>query len=98
LIWDSLLMYSFRAVSAEVAKAMAQRIRDLSGADYGLSVTGIAGPGGGTAEKPVGLVYIGLATSRGVTATKNLFTGGRADIRYRSTQTALDLLRHELMK
>jgi len=92
------LIGEFGAVSSEVAKAMAQRVRDLSGADYGLSVTGIAGPGGGTAEKPVGLVYIGVATAAGVTATKNLFTGGRADIRYRSTQTALDLLRRELMK
>lgn len=92
------LVGNFGAVSAEVAQAMAERVRELSGADFGLSVTGIAGPDGGTPEKPVGLVYIGLATPSGVTtATKNLFTGSRADVRLRSTQTALDLLRKELL-
>lgn len=92
------LVGEFGAVSAEVAKAMAQRVRDLAGSNYGLSVTGIAGPGGGTSEKPVGLVYIGLATAEGVAAVKNLFSGGRADVRHRSTQSALDLLRRELLK
>jgi nicotinamide-nucleotide amidase len=54
------------AVSPEVAQAMAAGVRDRLGADVGLSVTGIAGPGGGTPEKPVGLVYLGLATASGV--------------------------------
>jgi competence/damage-inducible protein CinA C-terminal domain len=86
------------AVSAEVAQSMAERVRELAGADYGIGITGIAGPGGGTAEKPVGLVYIGLASANGVSAQKHLFgTGSRADIRHRSTQAALDMLRRELL-
>lgn len=92
------LVVSTGAVAPEIAKAMAERVRELAGADYGIGITGIAGPGGGTPEKPVGLVYIGLATADGVTATKNLFTGSRADIRLRSTQTALNMLRRELQK
>ncbi|MES2462906.1 MAG: competence/damage-inducible protein A [Armatimonadota bacterium] len=94
----SSIVGAFGAVSPEVAKAMAERVRELAEADYGVSVTGIAGPGGGTDEKPVGLVYIGLATATGVTATKHLFNGLREDIRLRSTQAALDLLRKELLK
>ena len=94
----SSIVGSFGAVSPEVAKAMAERVRELADADYGVSVTGIAGPGGGTAEKPVGLVYIGLATASGAAATKHLFTGLREDVRLRSTQAALALLRKELLK
>lgn len=92
------LIASVGAVSPEVARAMAERVRELSGADYGLSVTGIAGPGGGTAEKPVGLVYIGLSQEGKVVATKHHFSGLRSDIRLRSTQVALDMLRQELLK
>ena len=92
------LVGSAGAVSPEVAKAMAERVRELAGADYGVSVTGIAGPGGGTADKPVGLVYIGLSTGKGVVATKHLFNGTRADVRLRSSQAALALLRDELLK
>jgi len=92
------LIASVGAVSPEVAKAMAERVRELSGADYGVSVTGIAGPGGGDVEKPVGLVYIGLANGETVVAAKHLFTGIRADIRLRSTQAALEMLRQELLQ
>ena len=88
---------AFGAVSPEVAKSMAERVRELAGADFGISITGIAGPGGGSAEKPVGLVYIGLATAGGVRATRNLFTGTRADVRLRSTQVALGMLREVLL-
>ena len=91
------ILASVGAVSAEVAQSMAERVRDLAGADYGIGVTGIAGPGGGTAEKPVGLVYIALSTPDGVTAKKNLFTGSRADVRYRTTQAALDMLRQAIL-
>ncbi len=87
------------AVSAEVAQAMAERVRELSGAHYGIGVTGIAGPGGGTDAKPVGLVYIGLALPDGtVSARKFLFNGLRDDIRFRATQAALAWLRDELLK
>lgn len=94
----SSLIGAVGAVSPEVAKAMAERVRELAPADYGISVTGIAGPDGGTEQKPVGLVYIGLANGDKVTAHKNLFGGGRADIRLRTTQAALNLLRQELLK
>ena len=84
------------AVSALVARAMAVGIRKTSGADVGVAVTGVAGPGGGTVRKPVGLVYIALAHARGTTVLRNLFFGGRADVKFQSSQKALDLLRKNL--
>jgi nicotinamide-nucleotide amidase len=86
------------AVSVAVARAMAVGIRRTSGADLGLAVTGIAGPSGGTPGKPVGLVYIALAHSHGTTVLKNLFFGGRADIKFQASQKALDLVRKTLTK
>ena len=86
------------AVSEVTARAMAEGVRRAMGSDIGLSVTGIAGPGGGTPEKPVGLVYIGLAEASGVRAQKHLFGGLRADVRLRTTQAALDMLRQALLK
>jgi nicotinamide-nucleotide amidase len=84
------------AVSSAVARAMAGGIRRTSGADLGLAVTGIAGPGGGTARKPVGLVYIALADGKKVGVHRNLFFGGRSDIKFQSSQRTLDLLRKSL--
>ncbi|PMP93756.1 MAG: competence/damage-inducible protein A [Candidatus Aminicenantes bacterium] len=86
------------AVSEEVAAAMAKGVREKAGADIGLSTTGIAGPGGGTMEKPVGLVYIGLASSDGVKVERCLFKGQREQIKYQATQKALDMLRLKLME
>ncbi len=86
------------AVSAEAARAMASGIRQTARADLGLSVTGIAGPDGGTARKPVGLVYIALAGARGVAVHRNLFYGGRAQVKFQSSQKALDILRKSLIK
>jgi nicotinamide-nucleotide amidase len=94
----SALIGAAGAVSPEVAKVMAERVRELAETDFGISVTGIAGPGGGTPEKPVGLVYIGLADGGKVIAQKNLFGGSRADIRLRTTQAALNLLREALLR
>lgn len=94
----SSLIDRFGAVSSEVARSMAERVRELARTDYGISITGIAGPGGGTPEKPVGLVHIGFADANGVIAQRNLFGGQRADIRLRTTQTALNLLRRALLK
>ncbi len=85
------------AVSREVAAAMAQGILERSGSDLGLSVTGIAGPGGGTAEKPVGLVFIGLAYADGVKVNEHRFLGTRNQVRQRSAQTALDMVRRFLI-
>ena len=86
------------AVSAEVAAAMAKGVRERSGVSIGLSVTGIAGPGGATATKPVGLVYVGLDTERGQSITKeHRFHGDRTVIKQRASQAALDLLRRWLL-
>lgn len=92
------LLAAVGAVSPQVASAMAERVRELAGSDYALSITGIAGPGGGTPDKPVGLVYIGFADGETVTAEKHQFGGVRADVRLRSTQTALNRLRLALLK
>ena len=84
------------AVSEPVARAMAVGVRKVSGADYGLSVTGVAGPGGGTEEKPVGLVYVGVADAEGAVAERLDLTAwarSRNSIRERSANRALDLLR-----
>ncbi|HKT33813.1 MAG TPA: competence/damage-inducible protein A [Nitrospira sp.] len=87
------------AVSAEVAAAMANGVRLRSGVSIGLSVTGIAGPSGGTPTKPVGLVYIALNADNGETLTReHRFHGDRSVIKQRSSQAALDLLRRYLSK
>ena len=88
----------FGAVSQQVAASMATGIVQKSGADFGLSVTGIAGPGGGTHDKPVGLVFIGLAWRNGVSVTKNIFLGRRDVVKFQSSQKALDMLRRFLLR
>ena len=86
------------AVSAEVASAMAKGIRERSRVSIGLSVSGIAGPGGATETKPVGLVYVGLDTGAGGSKTQEFhFHGDRSTIKLRSSQAALDLLRRWLI-
>jgi nicotinamide-nucleotide amidase len=91
------LLEKHGAVSSQVAEAMARGVKDVTGADFGLSTTGIAGPSGGTVEKPVGLVYIACAGRDGVVSQRlNLF-GTRQRIRERSAVTALDLLRRRLI-
>jgi nicotinamide-nucleotide amidase len=84
------------AVSEEVATAMASGIRELAGSTFGIGITGIAGPSGGTAEKPVGLVYIALADDSRVSAKKFVFPGDRQFIRTLSVNAALDLLRRRM--
>lgn len=86
------------AVSSEVAAAMARGIRERAGVSVGLSVTGIAGPGGATGTKPVGLVYVGLDGGAGGAVTKEFrFHGDRSVIKQRSSQAALDLLRRWIL-
>lgn len=86
------------AVSPEVAAAMAGGIRERAGVSVGLSVTGIAGPGGATGTKPVGLVYVGLDGGAGGAVTKEFrFHGDRSVIKQRSSQAALDLLRRWIL-
>ena len=84
------------AVSAEVAGALAQGIRQRTGATYGLGITGIAGPTGGSEEKPVGLVYISLSDGKKTETVDRTFSGDRNRIREWSTQLALDLIRRHL--
>ncbi len=91
------LIAAHGAVSQEVAEAMARGVRERLGATYGIGITGIAGPGGGSPEKPVGLVYIGLAYPDGVEVTRNQYIGIRADVRHRATQTALTMLRDRIL-
>jgi len=86
------------AVSKEVAIAMAEGIRGECDATYGMAITGVAGPTGGTPEKPVGLVYIALDDGKKPEVLERKFIGGdRERIRQFSTQAALDMLRRKLM-
>ena len=85
------------AVSEETAVAMAQGVRRLLGADFGLAVTGIAGPTGGTPEKPVGLVYIALSAPDGTCCREFRFPGQRHAVRQGSANAALNLVRLFLM-
>ena len=79
------------SVSPETAEAMARGVRVATGADIGVAVTGIAGPGGGTPEKPVGLVYIGLAMADETITRRHQFQGDRTTVRQKTTEEALRL-------
>jgi nicotinamide-nucleotide amidase len=85
------------AVSEEVATVMAERARKLARTDFALSTTGIAGPGGATETKPVGRVYIALASSEGTWVREFTFPGERAAVRQRASQMAIALLRWRLL-
>ena len=85
------------AVSLEVARFMAEGVRRLGGTTFGLAATGIAGPTGGTPEKPVGLVYIALAWDGGHVEREHRFHGGRELVKYRAAQMALEMLRRHLL-
>ena len=87
----------YGAVSAEVAEEMAEGVKVRAETDFGLAVTGIAGPGGGTTEKPVGLVYIALADDAHTEHRRIMLPGDRHLIRQRASQFALDLLRRRLI-
>jgi nicotinamide-nucleotide amidase len=89
------LIHEHGSVSEPVARVMAHGCRERSGSDFALSVTGVAGPTGGSAEKPVGLVYIGLADAAGVEVKRCLFGAhlSRESIRDRTCKTALNMLR-----
>jgi nicotinamide-nucleotide amidase len=86
------------AVSEEVAREMAEGVRTRSRADFGISTTGIAGPSGGTLDKPVGLVYIGFATSNGTAVQRHVLTVDRETFKFFVAQYALDTVRRELLK
>ena len=88
----------FGAVSEQTANEMLTGILALSKSEYAVSITGIAGPGGGSSEKPVGLVYIGVSFNGNNEVNKCLFLGTRQDIRERATNVALDSLRRLILK
>jgi len=91
------LLEDFGAVSEQVAKALAEGIRKRCGTTFGLGITGVAGPTGGTAEKPVGLVFHALASENGTEIIKRNFPGDRGRIRWFASQQALDMVRRKLM-
>jgi nicotinamide-nucleotide amidase len=95
---SSEILQTYGAVHAETAKAMAEGAKRISGADYAISTTGIAGPSGGTEDKPVGTVCIGLATPYAVTGRRLYFPFGRRSMNKSIfAMAALDILRRELM-
>jgi nicotinamide-nucleotide amidase len=94
---EPILLLEHGAVSGAVAEAMAEGIRARATTDFGLSITGIAGPDGGSEEKPVGLVYIALADDVKKEHKKLMIPGDRHLIRWRASQAALDLLRRRLL-
>ncbi|MEW5742304.1 MAG: CinA family nicotinamide mononucleotide deamidase-related protein [Myxococcota bacterium] len=87
------MVAQFGAVSEEVAAALSAGIRTAAGVEWGLSVTGIAGPGGGSEAKPVGTVFVGVAGPRGVDVRRHRFPGDREQVRRFSAHAALDALR-----
>lgn len=91
------LIQKHGAVSREVAAAMAEGIRKRCLSSYGVGITGVAGPGGGTEEKPVGLVYIALAGEEGTQVVERNFLGDRARVRQFSTLMALEMIRRALI-
>jgi nicotinamide-nucleotide amidase len=92
------IIENYGAVSKETAIAMAEGIRKVSGADFALSVTGIAGPSGGTKEKPVGLTYIAISAEWVCECQQFIFPQNREKNKERAAQSALNLLRIELLK
>jgi nicotinamide-nucleotide amidase len=84
------------AVSKPVAQAMAEGVRARSGASIGVGITGVAGPNGGTVEKPVGLVFISLADERGTQVREFHFPGSRDRVRHWASQMALEMMRRRI--
>jgi len=92
------ILEKYGAVSAETAEALAEGVRVALGSDIGVSITGIAGPGGGSDEKPVGLVYIGISDGTRVEIRHRIMPGDRESIRERSAYFALSWLRRWLIR
>lgn len=94
---DPQLIARHGAVSREVAIALAEGIRERCGSTVGLAITGIAGPGGGTDEKPVGLVYLAVSDADDTDVVEKRFSGDRDAIRFYASQQGLDMVRRRLM-
>ena len=95
---DAALLAAEGAVSAPCAAAMAEGVRARLGSDWGVATTGIAGPGGATPSKPVGLVFIAVAGRDGTVVERNQFDGDRAAVRQQATDRALELLAGRLVR
>jgi nicotinamide-nucleotide amidase len=93
----SSLIEQHGAVSSQVARALAEGIRNRCNSSLGVGVTGVAGPGGGTEKKPVGLVYVSVADERRTEVVERNYPGDRERIRHWAAQQALDLVRRRLM-
>lgn len=94
---DPVLIENYGAVSESVAHSMAEGARARAGSTYALATTGIAGPTGGSAEKPVGTVYIALAAPDGMTVKQLFFPSDRETFKQVTAQAAFDLLRRKLL-
>jgi nicotinamide-nucleotide amidase len=94
---DPALLERHGAVSEEVAAALAAGASKAASADVGVGITGIAGPDGGTDEKPVGLVFVATCGAAGTQVRRSIFPGGRERVRYQATQVALEMLRRGLL-
>ncbi|HEX5484098.1 MAG TPA: competence/damage-inducible protein A [Terriglobia bacterium] len=90
------LIQQYGAVSKHVAQALSEGIRRRAESSIGIGITGVAGPGGGTPEKPVGLVFIGLADERGATVREFQFPGKREQVRFWASQMALEMIRRRV--
>jgi nicotinamide-nucleotide amidase len=90
---DESLIAEHGAVSEPVARAMAERIRERAQVNVGIGITGIAGPGGGTAAKPIGTVAVAVVTDNAVKIRTFHFIGGREQVKYQATQAAMNMLR-----
>lgn len=88
----------YGAVSEQTATEMAEGVLKLGESDVSVAVTGIAGPTGGTTEKPVGLVYIGVSGKNGTYVYKNIFNGNRDEVRKQTVSTAFELVYDYLIK
>lgn len=88
----------FGAVSSQTATEMARGIKEVSGTDFGLAVTGIAGPSGGTPKKPVGTVFICLVSNKKVTCKEFGFKGNRERIKHQTSEAALGMIKEQLCK
>ena len=96
---DAASIAAHGAVSEPVARALATGARERGGVEYGIAVTGIAGPGGGSADKPVGTVYVALAGPEGLQRVRRLsLPGEREQVKFQASQAALDLLRRALLR
>lgn len=93
---DKTLLEKYGAVSSQVAQAMAEGALKHAKSDIAVAITGIAGPSGDTSAKPVGLVFIAVATKEKILASENLFSGNRSDVRMQSVAKALEMLNQSL--